>query len=144
MKNILRNFLLIWLSLASVNVMAAPTIINPDVTPNVVYECDLPATLGDVDNTLMPATDIAKINFEVSNDNQATWAPAGEVLATGDGIACLQSYTLSSSPDGTYFYRSVYTHVNGQVAPYTVALEVKLERPLLLLPMANPRITPAQ
>jgi len=119
---------------------AGPVDIDPDATPNGLYLCDIPITLGDSGSTVMPLSDVGRIDFEVSNDNQVTWTAAGNRdRANGDTILCSQTYTLSGLPDGTYFYRSFYTHINGQIAGYTETMEVKLERPLILLPMTNPR-----
>lgn len=120
---------------------AAPTIINPDQTPNVIYECDIPTIYGS--EQPMDQFDIFAVIFEVSNDNQETWTHGGNSIKTSTVPAkCLMTFNLSGSPDGTYFYRSKYAHTNGQESPYTPVLEVKLERPLTLLPMSNPRMTP--
>jgi hypothetical protein len=136
------SFVLFMLYISTAN--AAPVTIDPDATPSIVVECDIPATLGDASNTPLPITDIAEISFEVSNTGQETWTPAGKVTNVTSSSACKQTYNIASSPDGTYWYRSTYTHVNGQISPFPEPLEVKLQRPLVLLPITNIRITPAQ
>jgi len=136
----MKYLLLLVAILLSGGATAAPILVDPDSTPTGIYTCDVPTTLGDTNNTPMDIGDIERIDFEVSNDDQATWTPAGNSIAGVSGPAkCWQSYDLSGSPDGTYFYRSVYTHVNGQTSPMTPIIEVKLERPLILLPMTNPQ-----
>jgi len=114
------GFILLFLLVALLDCRVALAVeVDPNLQDSKTFTCTLPVSR--TDGTALAVDEIAEVRFYESED-QTVWTQVGT------NTVCLQVYSLTDIPDGTYYYTADVVDTDGRESiksPEVAVLTVK-------------------
>ena len=114
------GFILLFLLIALLDCRVALAVeVDPNLQGSKTFTCTLPVSR--TDGTALAVDEIAEVRFYESED-QTVWTQVGT------NTVCLQVYSLTDIPDGTYYYTADVVDTDGRESiksPEVAVLTVK-------------------